>query len=170
MNWTGGRLQQSRRSSTTMTAKQRATSAKFRAQILNGRKPPTPPEFDIASAFPRHKASTSSTSNKISQHHGSTTQRGLYDSSNVVPSGQRLTSTGAPDAAADYPQRGNKRKRKAQTFDLSTEGMDCTIESDGENSYTYIHHRRPRCKTLGATLKMLVQPATLTATQTDIHS
>ena len=47
MNWTGGRLRQSRRSGTAITAKQRAYFARARARLLNGDRSASPPQFSL---------------------------------------------------------------------------------------------------------------------------
>ena len=51
MNWTGGRLQQSRRSRSAVNAKQQAHFARARARLQNGHMAPPPPRLSILEEY-----------------------------------------------------------------------------------------------------------------------
>ncbi|MCJ1381829.1 hypothetical protein MMC17_004940 [Xylographa soralifera] len=109
MNWTGGRLQQSRRSGAAVNAKQRAHFARARARLQNGSVPPSPPRFAILEEYqPGYRTSLAEPNCHIASALARGPQRKLGEYPNIAPSVRIL----APMGSRHYSIRRSPRSRR----------------------------------------------------------
>jgi len=147
MNWTGGRLQQSRRAGTTITAQQRNYFARARAELLNGRKAPSPPRLDLAHAQADYEASRRRGTHHSRARRGETLRWGSDDSPDVASITNPRSSITTYKTTQESSQSGRIRKRKAhEKLDLYTAGMTCAIAIWVNGSDPCLYYRRASCE------------------------
>ncbi|MCJ1398104.1 hypothetical protein MMC11_001301 [Xylographa trunciseda] len=113
MNWTGGRLQQSRRSGSAANAKQRAHFAKARARLQSGYIVPPPPHFAILEEYqPGYRSSPGKSHGNITSSPARILQTKLDEYPNVAPTVRRLASMNSHhDSVRRSPDPGRQSHR-----------------------------------------------------------
>ena len=106
MNWTGGRLRQSRRPGTAITAKQRAYFARARARLLNGDRSASPPRFSLLNASDVEVPRTIGRTNEaLRSSQRPSSQRRLHEFADLAPTVKHLASI-TPRSKAQTSDRG----------------------------------------------------------------
>ena len=123
MNWTGGRLQQSRRSGTAITAKQRAYFARARARLLNGDNSASPPQFSLLNGS-RVEVPwiIGSKSESVRPSRRPSTQRKLHEFANLAPTVKHLASI-TPSSKAQRSGRELFNDVKGQSSAIKRHSM-----------------------------------------------
>ncbi|MCJ1286408.1 hypothetical protein MMC26_005753 [Xylographa opegraphella] len=113
MNWTGGRLQQSRRSGSAANAKQRAHFARARAKSQTGHVAPSPPRFAILEEYqPGYKTSLPEPNCNIPPIRARKSQRKLDEDSSNAPVVQRLATVGSRHSSTGESVTLGRRSHK----------------------------------------------------------
>ena len=148
MNWTGGRLQQSRRSRSATNTKQRAHFAKARARLQNGSIAPPPPRFAILQEYqPGGRAAGSEPSYNVASTLAPSSQRKLDEYPSIAPTVKKLASMGSRQNSIERSRTSGRQSHSPvpnklegkRAVEHAGDFPTTTLNDEGENTITALY-------------------------------